>query len=50
LNPHLFAKGSWKEIRERRLQFTTRITYSAEHGRTIETTIDTTDGKEGEAH
>jgi hypothetical protein len=40
LNPHLFAKGSWKEIRERRLQFTTRITYSAEGGRTIETTAD----------
>ncbi|MDD5503101.1 MAG: replication/maintenance protein RepL [Candidatus Thermoplasmatota archaeon] len=40
LNPHLFAKGSWKEIRERRLQFTTRITYNAESGRTIETTTD----------
>ena len=40
LNPHLFAKGSWKEIRERRMQFTTRITYSAERGRTIETTIE----------
>ena len=40
LNPHLFAKGSWKEIRERRLQFTTRITYSAERGRTIETSLD----------
>jgi len=40
LNPHLFAKGSWKEIRERRLQFTTRISYSAERGRTIETTLD----------
>ncbi|MCX7114077.1 MAG: hypothetical protein NTX45_29200 [Proteobacteria bacterium] len=40
LNPHLFAKGGWKEIRERRLQFTTRITYSAEHGRTMETTVD----------
>ena len=49
LNPHLFAKGSWKEIRERRLQFTTRITYNAEHGRTIETMIDSTDRKEGEA-
>ena len=50
LNPHLFAKGSWKEIRERRLQFTTRITYSAERGRTIETTIDSADSKKGEAH
>jgi hypothetical protein len=40
LNPHLFAKGSWKEIRERRLQFTTRITYSAERGRTIETSLE----------
>jgi hypothetical protein len=50
LNPHLFAKDSWKEIRERRLQFTTRITYSAERGRTIETTIDSADSKEGEAH
>lgn len=40
LNPHLFAKGSWKEIRERRLPFTTRITYSAEHGRVIETMAD----------
>ena len=40
LNPHLFAKGSWKEIRERRLQFTMRVNYSAEGGRTIETTAD----------
>ena len=40
LNPHLFAKGRWKEIRERRLPFTTRITYSAERGRTIETSLE----------
>jgi hypothetical protein len=40
LNPHLFAKGRWKETRERRLPFTTRIRYSAERGRTIETTLD----------
>jgi hypothetical protein len=42
LNPHLFAKGSWKEIRERRLKFTAKITYSAEQGRTIETSVEPT--------
>lgn len=40
LNPGLFAKGSWKEIRERRLKFSARITYSPESGRTIETIIE----------
>jgi hypothetical protein len=40
LNPNLFAKGSWKEIRERRLKFSARITYSLESGRTIETFVE----------
>ena len=40
LNPHLFAKGSWKDIRERRLKFTAKITYSSEQGRTIETVVE----------
>ena len=40
LNPCLFAKGSWKEIRERRLKFRARITYSPDFGRTIETLVE----------
>ncbi len=40
LNPHLFVKGSWKEIRERRLKFTAKITYSSEQGRVIETSVE----------
>lgn len=35
LNPLLFAKGEWRNIRERRLSFTAKITYSVA-GRTIE--------------
>jgi hypothetical protein len=35
LNPHLFAKGEWRNIRERRLSFTAIINYS-NSGRTIE--------------
>jgi hypothetical protein len=35
LNPHLFAKGEWRNIRERRLSFTAKINYSSS-GRTIE--------------
>ena len=35
LNPHLFAKGEWRNIRERRLSFTAKINYSSA-GRTIE--------------
>ncbi len=40
LNPHLFAKGSWNEIRERRLKFTAKITYGSEQGRIIETSVE----------
>lgn len=39
LNPHLFARGNWKEIRERRLSFTAKISYSST-GRTIEVSKD----------
>jgi len=35
LNPHLFAKGEWRNIRERRLGFTAKINYSSA-GRTID--------------
>lgn len=35
LNPMLFAKGEWRNIRERRLSFTAKVTYS-DAGRTIE--------------
>ena len=35
LNPHFFAKGEWRNIRERRLSFTAKINYSSA-GRTIE--------------
>lgn len=38
LDPHLFAKGEWRNIRERRLRFMTKITYS-EEGRHIETEV-----------
>lgn len=36
LDPNLFAKGQWRDIRERRASFHTIITYS-EHGREIVT-------------
>jgi hypothetical protein len=44
LSPHLFAKGKWWTIRERRREFTARLTYSLKGGRTIETE---TSGAEG---
>jgi len=37
LNPYLFAKGKWRDIRDRRQEFFARITYSPAQGRTIET-------------
>lgn len=39
LNPHLFAKGKWRTIRERRKAFGLKITYTAGAGRTIETEV-----------
>lgn len=38
LNPSLFAKGKWRMIRERRKEFTARITYGRK-GRIMETEI-----------
>ena len=38
LDPHLFAKGRWIDIRQRRLEFTAKITYGRK-GRTIETEV-----------
>jgi hypothetical protein len=38
LDPKLFAKGEWRNIRERRSSFKTTITYSATAGRKIVTT------------
>ena len=40
LNPALFAKGNWRDIRERRLKFSAKISYSPELGRTIETVVE----------
>lgn len=41
LNPDLFARGKWREIRERRKAFYTKITYLPDGQRTIQTsTID----------
>ena len=37
LNPSLFAKGEWRNIRERRESFTMAVTYSKERGREITT-------------
>jgi hypothetical protein len=37
LNPDYFARGKWREIRERRKAFYTKITYTPEGGRVIET-------------
>jgi hypothetical protein len=39
LDPHLFAKGRWVDIRQRRLEFTAKITYNPKGGRTIETEV-----------
>jgi hypothetical protein len=39
LNPELFARGKWREIRERRKAFYTKITYMPEGGRVIETNV-----------
>jgi hypothetical protein len=38
LDPHLFAKGRWLDIRQRRLEFITKIIYGA-NGRKIETVV-----------
>jgi Firmicute plasmid replication protein (RepL) len=38
LNPHLFARGKWRQIRERREKFFMTIAYSEQGGRVIETT------------
>lgn len=40
VNPHLFARGEWKNIVEQRRQFTMTITYSKEGKRVINTNID----------
>lgn len=41
LNPDFFARGKWREIRERRKAFCTKITYTPDGNRVIETnTID----------
>ncbi len=37
LNPHLFAKGKWRTIRERRKKFISKIVYGGPEGRVIET-------------
>lgn len=39
LNPSLFAKGRWAELRRNKLRFTATITYSPVTGRTIETEV-----------
>jgi len=37
VNPHLFAKGEWKDIAKRRQAFSLTITYSPEGRRTLRT-------------
>ncbi len=37
LNPYFFARGQWRQIRERREKFFMTITYSEENGREIQT-------------
>jgi hypothetical protein len=37
LNPDYFARGKWREIRERRKAFYTKITYTPDGQRTVET-------------
>jgi hypothetical protein len=39
LNPHVFAKGKWRAIRERRKKFMAKIIYGGSEGRTIETEV-----------
>ena len=39
LNPDLFARGKWREIRERRKGFYTKITYTPDGQRTVETDV-----------
>jgi hypothetical protein len=39
LNPDLFARGKWREIRERRKAFYTKITYQPNGERVIETDV-----------
>ena len=39
LNPELFARGRWRDIRERRHAFYTKITYTPDGTRTMETHI-----------
>lgn len=39
LDPHLFAKGRWMEIRERRMKFMAKIIYGGAEGRIIETEV-----------
>jgi hypothetical protein len=39
LNPDYFARGKWREIRERRKAFYTKITYTPDGQRTMETAV-----------
>jgi hypothetical protein len=39
LNPELFARGKWREIRERRKAFYTTITYTPDGQRTVKTDL-----------
>jgi len=39
LNPELFARGRWRDIRERRHAFYTKITYTPDGTRTMETQL-----------
>jgi Firmicute plasmid replication protein (RepL) len=39
LNPDYFARGKWREIRERRKAFYTKITYSPDGERTVKTDV-----------
>jgi len=39
LNPELFARGKWRDIRERRQAFQTKITYTPDGTRTMTTDI-----------
>lgn len=39
LNPDYFARGKWREIRERRKEFYTKITYKPNGERTVKTEI-----------
>jgi hypothetical protein len=39
LNPDYFAKGKWREIRERRKAFYTTITYTPDGQRTVKTDL-----------